>query len=423
MVQPLARGRGRRGASARGCWIKGAARRGGMPLYKYVGNRILTTHARTPLVGTGPHRVPLRLPGLQRRPRCATIAVDAQLRRVRLRHRDHHRSCTATGKRIVEIPIPTYYGDEICYVNGMQYAARRRSRRRCVYRLRTAGLHTRRARPASTTSYELREPEGSSHAVILDMVAGCLPVEVLDIGCSGGLLGRALRRPRSSRRPASTLVDARGRRRRCRRVLRRPTSSEGIPDELDGTASTWSLARDVLEHVREPRRAAARAARRARRRRARSSCSVPNFGHWYPRVRVALGQLRLRPARHPRREPRALLHPSAAAPVIKKNGFTVSGGGAAAGRRRRREVVVAGEAGARVASTGSRSGCGPTMFAYQFVVEIEPVRHRAPSCGRARSTERTSSQDRPSTGCRPGHVPTGVRAGNFPVPLSLNTNK
>ena len=26
------------------------------------------------------------------------------------------------GGRIVEIPIPTYYGDEICYVNGMKYA-------------------------------------------------------------------------------------------------------------------------------------------------------------------------------------------------------------------------------------------------------------------------------------------------------------
>jgi hypothetical protein len=26
------------------------------------------------------------------------------------------------GGRIKEIPIPTFYGDEICYVNGMEYA-------------------------------------------------------------------------------------------------------------------------------------------------------------------------------------------------------------------------------------------------------------------------------------------------------------
>ena len=31
-------------------------------------------------------------------------------------------SCTIRAYRIKEVPIPTYYGDEICYVNGMKYA-------------------------------------------------------------------------------------------------------------------------------------------------------------------------------------------------------------------------------------------------------------------------------------------------------------
>ena len=26
------------------------------------------------------------------------------------------------GMRLLELPIPTYYGDEICYVNGLKYA-------------------------------------------------------------------------------------------------------------------------------------------------------------------------------------------------------------------------------------------------------------------------------------------------------------
>src|SRR3546814_1921448 len=26
------------------------------------------------------------------------------------------------GRRIAEVPIPTYYGDEICYVDGVKYA-------------------------------------------------------------------------------------------------------------------------------------------------------------------------------------------------------------------------------------------------------------------------------------------------------------
>jgi hypothetical protein len=25
------------------------------------------------------------------------------------------------GQRIIELPIPTYYGDEICHVSGMKY--------------------------------------------------------------------------------------------------------------------------------------------------------------------------------------------------------------------------------------------------------------------------------------------------------------
>ena len=36
------------------------------------------------------------------------------------------------GKRIVEMPIPTYYGDEICYVNGMRYARDVVPRRRAL---------------------------------------------------------------------------------------------------------------------------------------------------------------------------------------------------------------------------------------------------------------------------------------------------
>ena len=44
----------------------GAARRGGMPLYKYVGNRILTTFENK-VLGHRSDRVPLRVPRLQRR--------------------------------------------------------------------------------------------------------------------------------------------------------------------------------------------------------------------------------------------------------------------------------------------------------------------------------------------------------------------
>ena len=101
---------------------------------------------------------------------------------------------------------------------------------------------------------------------------------------------------------------------------------------------------------------------------------MPNFGHWYPRLRTVLGifdydQRGILDKTHVRFfTRRSLLR------MIKKNGFDV----------KRMEMtglpvdVVSGErsldqaAGAR-ASTRCSCRLRPTMFAYQFVVEVEPV--------------------------------------------------
>ena len=78
-------------------------------------------HGREPAARLGPLGVPLGLPRLQRAHAVRAGPVgdsdgfnfDTQIIIALHSH----------GKKIVEIPIPTYYGDEICYVNGMQYAA------------------------------------------------------------------------------------------------------------------------------------------------------------------------------------------------------------------------------------------------------------------------------------------------------------
>ena len=97
----------------------GGPLKGRRPLYKYVGNRILTWVENRSL-GT-------RLTEFHSGYRA--YRLDA-LRRVELSrmadgfHFDtqiivklHHQ-----GFRIQEVPIPTYYGGEICYVNGLAYA-------------------------------------------------------------------------------------------------------------------------------------------------------------------------------------------------------------------------------------------------------------------------------------------------------------
>lgn len=89
-----------------------------MPLYKYVGNRILTVFENRAL-------------GMRLTVRRGYRAYSLHaLKHVDFTHMtdDFHFDTEIIIKlhhqryRIHEVPIPTYYGDEICYVNGMRYA-------------------------------------------------------------------------------------------------------------------------------------------------------------------------------------------------------------------------------------------------------------------------------------------------------------
>lgn len=99
--------------------VPGAALQGHMPLYKYVGNKVLTW-IENRLVGT-------RLSEFHSGYRAYAVAA---LREIPLRamtsgwHFDTQiiLEFLRRGYRIVEVPIPTYYGDEISHVNGIPYA-------------------------------------------------------------------------------------------------------------------------------------------------------------------------------------------------------------------------------------------------------------------------------------------------------------
>lgn len=99
--------------------VAGAALRGNMPMYKYVGNRILTT-VQNLLAGTNfsefhsgyraysVHALrTIPLDNLTTNWHFDTQIILEFLKR---------------GYRVKEVPIPTYYGDEICHVNGIPYA-------------------------------------------------------------------------------------------------------------------------------------------------------------------------------------------------------------------------------------------------------------------------------------------------------------
>ncbi len=93
--------------------------KGGMPLYKYAGNKILTTIQNFLLKSSlyefhsGYRAYSVKaLKAVPFRYNSNDFDFDTD---IIIQMIDH-------GFKIKEIPIPTYYGDEICYVNGMKYA-------------------------------------------------------------------------------------------------------------------------------------------------------------------------------------------------------------------------------------------------------------------------------------------------------------
>jgi glycosyltransferase involved in cell wall biosynthesis len=259
----------------------GAARRGGMPLYKYVGNRILTT-AQNALVGIdlsewhSGYRA-YRVAALADIPfEANSDGFDFDTEVIVQLHE--------AGKNIVEIPIPTYYGDEICYVEGPKYALDV-TVDVLRYRLHKMGFGSGEL-AFNSEPYELKEGDESSHRRLAGWLRDRAPGRVLDLGCSDGSLAMVLRGSGHE----VTGVDFEEHDGVAARVDRfvEADLDGGIPPAV-GDGYDVILAADVLEHVRQPETILAE----ARDRLAPGGSvivSVPNFAHWYPRLRVALGR-------------------------------------------------------------------------------------------------------------------------------------
>ena len=99
--------------------VKGAALKGNMPLYKYIGNKVLT-FMENRLIGT-------RLSEFHSGYRAYSVHALRKIPLDEMTHNWHFDTqiilqFIKQGFRVREVPIPTYYGDEICRVNGIPYA-------------------------------------------------------------------------------------------------------------------------------------------------------------------------------------------------------------------------------------------------------------------------------------------------------------
>ena len=168
---------------------RGQARAGGMPLYKFAGNRILSWFQNRVL-----HSQLSEFHSGFRVYRVATLARLPLEHNSNVFHFDTEIiiQLMFAGARIVEVPIPTYYGDEICRVNGMRYAkdvvvATVLSR---LHRLNL--LYQRKYDLDETTNahYDLKLGYDSSHTRAIEAVEP--RSRVLDIGCGPGYLDEQL---------------------------------------------------------------------------------------------------------------------------------------------------------------------------------------------------------------------------------------
>jgi glycosyltransferase involved in cell wall biosynthesis len=131
--------------------IAGAALRGNMPIYKYVGNKVLTW-IENRLAG-------LRLTEFHSGYRAYSVHALKQVPLDSMTWNWHFDTqiilgFLRKGFRIKEVPIPTYYGDEICHVNGVPYALN------CIRETFKYAVKERGRRPA-TASAAREEPDAA----------------------------------------------------------------------------------------------------------------------------------------------------------------------------------------------------------------------------------------------------------------------
>jgi 2-polyprenyl-3-methyl-5-hydroxy-6-metoxy-1,4-benzoquinol methylase len=344
--------------------IKGAARKGGMPLYKFAGNRILSRFENAAL-GT-------KLSEFHSGYRAYSVAALKQLPFER--NADGFNFDTQiiiqmhdAGMRIVEVPIPTYYGDEICYVDGMGYAADV-TKDVITYRLQKAGFGDGN-RIALTEEYQLKPSEDSSHGRISKLLACRPPSRILDLGCSSGLLSERLLQM-GHEVIGVDVNEIEGVKERTSAFFKADLN-DGIPSEV-GSNFDIVLAADVIEHVVNPG-ALMNQIRDVLNPHGTALVCVPNIAHWYPRFRSTLGmfdydQRGILDATHLRFFTRRSL-----ARLVEGRGFAI----------RRVEPLGLPLDALGVDGTRARTlrladrllaSLWPTMFGYQFLVEATPTR-------------------------------------------------
>ncbi len=248
LVGPLARGEADAVLGSR-MLRKGDALRGGMPLYKFLGNIVLTSLQNRLLRS--------RLSEFHSGYRVYTTNA---LRRIpfRLNTNAFHFDTEiiiqlmAAGLRIKEMPIPTYYGNEICRVNGITYAKDVLLASVRALAQEWALFYDRKfdciPSTASNVHYKPRLGFDSAHTLALDRIPD--GSRVVDIGCAGGYLGQMLRQRGCHVTGIDVFPLAEG----CALDDFRLADLNRSPFPADLERVDYAVMLDVIEHLASPER-------------------------------------------------------------------------------------------------------------------------------------------------------------------------
>jgi len=223
------------------------ALKGGMPFYKFIGNKILT-RIQNAVLGTS-------LSEFHSGYRLYSVEALKRLP-FELNTNDFHFDTEIiiqlirAGLRILELPIPTYYGDEICHVNGVKYAFDV-VKATLLSKAQDLGIFYQRkfdvASPQALNPwYRAKWSFESSHTLALDRVPP--GSKVVDVGCASGYIARALREKGCE----VTGIDQLPPPSDCglRQFIRADLNSGEFP--VDAGAFHYVLLLDIIEHLRSP---------------------------------------------------------------------------------------------------------------------------------------------------------------------------
>ncbi|MFZ4590127.1 MAG: bifunctional glycosyltransferase/class I SAM-dependent methyltransferase [Ignavibacteria bacterium] len=265
----------------------GGALKGGMPFYKYLGNRILSTFQNRKLkMNLTEFHSGYRAYSVQGLSKLnLTNTTDDFHFDTQIIIKAHHNNL-----RITEIPIPTYYGDEICYVNGMKYAQN-------IFGTTNEYIKTVKGKVKSDvyseyyTPYPLKLYPYSSHKFIIDILNKKDNQRILDVGCGDGLFAEHIS-GKNYKVGVDFIQESENTKMNFRKFFQYDLNL-GLPEELKSEEKfDYVLFLDILEHLLDFEKLLIDA-KKYLNKDGKIIVSLPNFVNIYVRLNMMIGRVPL----------------------------------------------------------------------------------------------------------------------------------